>query len=153
MSFTPVHSVPFTPSTLHLSVLSVPWNHCEASKTTYSEITLDLSQAGPAAETRRRPGGHWKRERTKGSRRGRKTRDSDVSSRRISPLTLLSYKWRHHFPLVSKTGGEEKVVFFLFSNQQLCWSSLLRKKVVGGSVRVGASKWRSYTPRYEIAGR
>ena len=30
---------------------------------------------------------------------------------------------------------------------------MLRKKVGGGGVRVGAPKWRSHTPRYEIAGR
>ena len=69
----------------------------EPSKTTHGEITLDLSAAaGPAVEERQeddqedvgQEGGQ------KGGSGGRgETPGSDVPSRRISPLTLLSYKW------------------------------------------------------------
>ena len=89
----------------------------EPSKTTHGEITLDLSAARPGGrgETRRRPGGRWTGRRTKGGRGGGggETRGSDVPSRRISPLTLLSYKWGYHLRWPQRHGERERVFFLM----------------------------------------
>ena len=71
-------------------------------------------RSGGRGEARRRPGGHWTRRRTKkGEGWGRReTRDSDVPSRRISPLTLLSYKWGCHLRWPQRQGEREGFFFF-----------------------------------------
>ena len=48
---------------------------------------------------------------------GGETRGSDVPSRRISPLTLLSYKWGYHLRWPQRQGERERVFFF----QRLCY--------------------------------
>ena len=44
--------------------------------------------------------------------RGGETQGSDVPSRRISPLTLLSYKWGYHLRWSHRPGGEVERFFF-----------------------------------------
>ena len=89
----------------------------EPSKATHGEITLDLSAAaGPAAEERQEDdqefiGQEDGRKRGEGWGRG-ETRDSDVPSRRISPLTLLSYKWGYHLRWPQRQGERERGFFF-----------------------------------------
>ena len=89
----------------------------EPSKATHGEITLDLSAAaGPAAEERQEDdqedvGQEDGRKRGEGWGRG-ETRDSDVPSRRISPLTLLSYKWGYHLRWPQRQGERERVFFY-----------------------------------------
>ena len=56
------------------------------------------------------------------------TPDSDVPSGRISPSSLLSYKWGHHLCWPQRQGKRERV-FFL--NLQSCLPSVLRKKGLG----------------------
>ena len=86
------------------------------SKATHGEITLDLSAAaGPVAEERQEDDqgdvGEKDGERGEGWGRG-ETRDDDVPSRRISPLTLLSYKWGYHLRWPHRQEERERVFFF-----------------------------------------
>ena len=46
------------------------------------------------------------------------TRGSDVPSRRISPLTLLSYKWGYHLRWPQRQGERER---FFFLKKRLCY--------------------------------
>ena len=89
----------------------------EPSKTTHGEITLDLSAAaGPAVEERpeddQEDVGQEGGQKGGGVGEGGETRGSDVPSRRISPLTLLSYKWWYHLRWPQRQGERERVFFF-----------------------------------------
>ena len=93
----------------------------EPSKTTHGEITLDQSAAaGPAVEERQEDDqedvGQEGGQKGGGVARG-ETRGSDVPSRRISPLTLLSYKWGCHLRWPQRQGERG----FFFFKERLCY--------------------------------
>ena len=89
------------------------------SKSTHGEITLDLSAAaGPVTEERQEDDqdvGKKDGQQKRGGGWGRgEARDSDVPSKRISPLTLLSYKWGYHLCWPQRQGERRGSFFFFF---------------------------------------
>ena len=94
------------------------WDHCGAIEDNqwrdHFGSVCGGRPGGGRGEIRRRPGGRWTGGRTKGGR-GRErgeTQDSDVPSRRISSLTLLSNKWGCHLRRPPTQGERERVAFF-----------------------------------------